>query len=1615
MSKSTRSYNPDMVIELLSSEEDEVASSSTDGEIDIESKKPSRNGRNDQNNGSTPEVKPKSNKSVIETYKGSKKHQSTLDSFNSSKSVRSPENIVESESDDDEQDEQDEEEVIPAKKDRKINKSDSDNNNDSYDHGDSSVIEIDEESEEEHEESASDGGISEEDEEQPNEDGDEDEDEDDSDIQVPDSSPHKKRTDKYSSNLDSSPPAKITTKIPSLRERFSFDAKQLNVKPNGISSDYLELRRSFPALPANVIMSALRSEKTIRNAMRYLKTINSTESRHSSQESLSKTSSRLESLHSNRANLILSSPLRIKKISRRPEFMSAKEAKLLRDERLKEKAKLIKQKQKQQFEYERALARKKAEKENIVSSKVQMDFGKKSLRDRYITDRLSKHKAAYKEGDDNDSDEENSLVELVNSDDSLEEVPIAPTKRTSKRRYEDDDDDYELTLTRSRKRVDKSGSKSKKDNRSERAGRRANEIQDDDFMLPEFETDEDANLNVNQKIIKLFNNADIRDIIDLSNMKPEQAAILISKRPFRSIKDILKVDLSMGKGSVRNNKTPIERFVDVTGQKLTAYSAIDTLLKQCFDYSKSITSEIRKWGVNLKGKNLDGELAITNVDIESADEVSESESTSSSDSDADSDVSIVQKKYKKFKIDGSENDDDFSNSSRRKNYKSKIDNSKVKDRVGYFKKKPSLLSDAITLKDYQQVGINWINLLFQKQLSCILADEMGLGKTAQVISFLSHLKKKKYKSPHLIIVPSSTLENWLREFEKFSPILKVIPYYGSLDEREELRSVIYEDNDYDVVLTTYNLATGKIDAPFLQSVDFNVIVYDEGHMLKNATSDRYKKLIRLKANFRLLLTGTPLQNNLKELISLLNFILPEIFDSKIPKLELLFDQRATTKTENDKIEGKTYNPLMSEQAISKAKVMMSPFVLRRTKAQVMKSLPQKHTRIEYCELVPSQYKLYQEELEVVEEIRAEKARRKLMKTEEVRKLPPLSRKNTNILMTLRRACLHPLLFRRLYTDQMLKVMSKLIMKNPAYKNANQQFIYEDMQVMSDFELTQLCHTFPNELGKFVLKQNIYIESGKAKKLVEMLTNIITKGEKVLIFSLFTQMLDILEKILSLYNWKFLRLDGATAVDTRQTIIDKFYEDQTIPIMLLSTKAGGFGINLVCASHVIIHDQSLNPHDDRQAEDRAHRVGQTKEVEVTRLIVKDSIEENILQMAFNKLQLDNSMMTQNVEDVLLKTVEDLIANKREGKKKEEKSAIESGENTAEPEESAFEAFETPLTLEMVAENDDEPVEVKLESIKDSNDVNFTGKRTRRRKKDVNYYDGPNVPVEFLINDDEEDVEEQKKVDRYNKNQKKDKEFKPISSVETTPIKSEIAPLAEPLLPSEKKVPPDQSLHFPHKEIPLDEPPIPSNETVQLNDVTVLLNDENPQINDTGPSSNNKFNTNEKSEELERKVQEVLVDSENNNKGVESVPQLINQLTNGDYKSVKSATNVNYVDEYLKEINKVPKGIENDPLKAQIYHQQAEVKIIELQNRLRTDLMKKIVSKQPEVIVEVKVDGNPHAAGQVSSAVNNDTSKLASEAINISKSEDEKKTSDPSKGGDASRAITSITDIINNYPK
>ncbi|KAH6593557.1 hypothetical protein BASA50_007271 [Batrachochytrium salamandrivorans] len=546
-------------------------------------------------------------------------------------------------------------------------------------------------------------------------------------------------------------------------------------------------------------------------------------------------------------------------------------------------------------------------------------------------------------------------------------------------------------------------------------------------------------------------------------------------------------------------------------------------------------------------------------------------------------------------------------------------------------KQPRLVSKHRQLKQYQIVGVSWLTMLYHKKLGGILADEMGLGKTAQVICFLAHLLSMGERGPHMIIVPSSTLDNWLREFHQWCPKLRVHPYTGTLTQRREYQEDIMSDPKLNVIVTTYNMAAGtKEDRSFLRKLRIKSLILDEGHMVKNIESIRYKHLMAISAPFRLLLTGTPLQNNLLELLALLTFVMPRLFITDQKTLERIFLVKSV---------GTGDGLSLSRERIDRAKKIMTPFVLRRRKDQVLKDLPAKTHVLNMCDAVVSQRQLYQDILSLSKKSTdtdgssstsvSTKGLMPDMLTDGMNSLPISStpetaslatRQLTNILMDLRKVANHPLLVRSRYTDAKLRVMAKTIMQEPEHRLKNVDYIWEDMTVLTDFEIHQLCLKY-RSLKPHKLDDSVLLEACKVIKLKSLLLEMRERGDKVLLFSQFVIMLDILEPVMQLIGIKFIRLDGSTPVALRQGLVDQFNTDSDLTVFLLSTKSGGVGINLTSANVVIMYDIDFNPHNDAQAEDRAHRVGQTREVTVHRLIMNDSIEQHILQCAEHKLLLD----------------------------------------------------------------------------------------------------------------------------------------------------------------------------------------------------------------------------------------------------------------------------------------------------------------------------------------------------------------------------------------------------------
>lgn len=696
------------------------------------------------------------------------------------------------------------------------------------------------------------------------------------------------------------------------------------------------------------------------------------------------------------------------------------------------------------------------------------------------------------------------------------------------------------------------------------------------------------------RILIFFNTCSIADLMDIASISRDLAEHIVSKRPFKRLDTVRSVEdpkTKPTKGRRKSTRTG-ERIVDKVEEMLESYEAVDYLVKKCEALAKPISDEMKNWGVKLNSSQ-DGELDMVSLN---------DAQRSCHDSGIGTPVSDEERDT--------------------------IKGSNVRKLIG----QPSSMAQGIQMKDYQVVGVNWLNLLYTKGLSCILADDMGLGKTCQVIAFLAHLLQQGKKGPHLVVVPAATLENWLKEFKRFCPELNVEPYYaGNPTERIALRENLDANrDDVNVIVTTYTLAKGKEDFPWLKSFGFDCTVYDEGHVLKNADSQVASRLVRIQSNFRLLLTGTPLQNNLKELISLLGFLMPTMFREKANELRSIF-------THNIKAMDSNHEALLSAERIKRARSMLTPFILRRKKYQVLKDLPKKERRVELCDMSPEQSEIYQMWLEKAYDIR-----------ERRQKGENVTNESANILMKLRQAALHPFLFRRLYPDKQLPVIAKNCLKVDLWRESNPDLIVTELMAYSDMEIHTLCDQH-SQLRRFALNGDEWRASGKVEKMVELLQKFISEGHRTLIFSQFVMVLDILELVLEREGIGYFRLDGNTKVAERQDLIDEFSaDDNQTPVFMLSTKAGGAGINLAKANKVIVFDSGFNPQDDIQAENRAHRIGQEKEVEVIRLVSRGTVEEQIHAMGLTKLKLDEQVAGEGSEELPPRKDDDETEKEVEGR-------------------------------------------------------------------------------------------------------------------------------------------------------------------------------------------------------------------------------------------------------------------------------------------------------------------------------------------------------------------------------
>ena len=555
---------------------------------------------------------------------------------------------------------------------------------------------------------------------------------------------------------------------------------------------------------------------------------------------------------------------------------------------------------------------------------------------------------------------------------------------------------------------------------------------------------------------------------------------------------------------------------------------------------------------------------------------------------------------KKKKKKGSKGDADDEGKTRRYN---PPPDKPTRDLDKPYKEQPThWLPDGLQLHPYQIEGISWARNSWNHETDIILADEMGLGKTIQTITFLYSLYKEGHcRGPFLISVPLSTLINWERELELWAPEFYVVSYVGDKDSRGIIREheLSFEEGavrkgdkasrirastvKFHVLLTSYELIS--IDSACLGSVHWEVLVVDEAHRLKNAQSKFFRFLSGYSINYKMLLTGTPLQNNLEELFYLLNFLTP----SKFNDLESFQSN---------------FTDIAKEEQVHKLHEMLGPHMLRRMKADVLKNMPSKSEFIVRTNLAREQKKWYRNIL-----------------TRNYESLKSKSGANTsllNIMMELKKVANHPYLFTAAAEEA------------PVAPNG----LFEIKA------MTKAC-------GKLVLMSKML------KKLKET-------GHRVLIFSQMTKMLDLLEDFLEGEGYKYERIDGSITGTVRQDAIDRFNAEGAEQfVFLLSTRAGGLGINLYTADTVIIYDSDWNPHNDIQALSRAHRIGQKNKVMIYRFVTKNTVEERVTQVAKKKMMLTHlvvqpgmsgggktNLSKKEIDDILKFGTEDLFKEEQE---------------------------------------------------------------------------------------------------------------------------------------------------------------------------------------------------------------------------------------------------------------------------------------------------------------------------------------------------------------------------------
>lgn len=490
-----------------------------------------------------------------------------------------------------------------------------------------------------------------------------------------------------------------------------------------------------------------------------------------------------------------------------------------------------------------------------------------------------------------------------------------------------------------------------------------------------------------------------------------------------------------------------------------------------------------------------------------------------------------------------------------------------------------------SLFPHQLEALNWLRKSWQKSRNVILADEMGLGKTVSACAFLSSLYFEfKATLPCLVLVPLSTMPNWMSEFALWAPELNVVEYHGNTKARAIIRQYEWHAHNptglnektsafkFNVLLTTYEMVL--CDSSYLRGVPWEVLVVDEGHRLKNSGSKLFGLLNTFSFQHRVLLTGTPLQNNIGEMYNLLNFLQQDSFPSLAS-----FEEK--------------FNDLTTAEKVEELKKLVAPHMLRRLKKDAMQNIPPKIERVVPVELSSIQAEYYRAMLtknyQVLRNIGKGAPQQSML----------------NIVMQLRKVCNHPYLIPG---------------TEPEFGSV--EFLHE-MRIKASAKLT-LLHSMLKLLHKEGHRVLIFSQMTKLLDILEDYLNI-EFGPRT-----------------------YERVDGSVSVADRQAAIARFNQDRSRFVFLLSTRSCGLGINLATADTVVIYDSDFNPHADIQAMNRAHRIGQSKRLLVYRLVVRASVEERILQLAKKKLMLDQLFVNKSgsqkeVEDILKWGTEELFSD------------------------------------------------------------------------------------------------------------------------------------------------------------------------------------------------------------------------------------------------------------------------------------------------------------------------------------------------------------------------------------